>query len=100
MCTRRNQLTDHLMIEEHPKHPKPPHLTYASLRDVPNGTRWDMLSGTAHIEDGVLVLDDESPGVHTRRFEEEEADAFVADVAELDVLDEPASWGWASEPTH
>ncbi len=96
MIYDRFALTDRILIEEHTESPG---ATYARLTGFPDESAWHILSGTAHVEDGVLVLDDESPGKNVRRVDEtEEAEAFLADLDGLEPWAETTTWRWASDP--
>ena len=93
MTNDRYALTDRILLEEHVRSP---FLTFAWLTGYPDESDWHVISGTAHVEAGVLVLDDESPGLHRQRVDE--ADDFVSDLTELAPWTRTLAWRWASAP--
>lgn len=94
MIYNRYALTDRILIEEHTGNPG---TTFSSLSGYPDESRWYVFSGPAHVVDGVLILDDESPACGTRRVDEDQdAEEFLADLARLDPWDETTTWQWES----
>ncbi len=94
MIYDRNKLTDRILIEEHTGLP---HTIYSHLAGYPDESRWYVFSGPAYVEDGVLVLDDESPACGIRRVDEDaEAEAFLAELSDADPWSETTTWRWES----
>lgn len=91
MTLEQYKLSDFIEIEETAEQP---HLWFTQLHGYPDTSNWYFLTGPARVEDGVLVLENDSPQATTRRPEEHEVLEFVAALADRDAWDQTPEWRW------